>query len=37
MAMAGEESWISASSSKPLMDDDWDRFVAPVSSNISLA
>jgi hypothetical protein len=37
IAMVGEEPSISASSSKPLMDDDWDRFVAPVSSNISLA
>lgn len=37
MAMASEESSTSASSTRPLLDDDWDRFVAPVSSNISLA
>ena len=37
LAMVGDETPISTSPSKPLLDDDWDRFVAPVSSNISLA
>ena len=37
MAMAGEEPPTSSSPPETLLDDDWDRFVAPVSSNISLA
>lgn len=36
-AMIVDESTISASSSKPTHEDDWDRFVAPLSRNISLA
>lgn len=36
-AMTGDDSSVTACLSKPGMDDDWDRFVAPLSSNISLA
>jgi hypothetical protein len=36
-AMTGDESTTSGGSSKPALEDDWDRFVAPVSRNISLA
>lgn len=37
MAMTGDESTISGLSLTPALEDDWDRFVAPVSRNISLA
>lgn len=36
-AMTGDDSSVTACVPKPGIDDDWDRFVAPLSSNISLA